>query len=466
MISLPEIPEQTPGTPNYPVIPETIVVHLGRPGQAARNIEVPFGEYIKNVASSEIYPTWPEEALRANILAQISFALNRIYTEWYPSRGYDFDITSSTQYDQAFVEGRDVFENISVLVDEIFNDYIRREGRINPLFAQFCSGTTVTCEGLSQWGSVELANRGLTAEEILRYYYGDDIELVEDAPVAEIPDSYPGRPLEVGQDSGNDVYTIQLSLNRIRQNFPAIPRIPNEDGVFDLETEAAVKVFQSVFNLPVTGIVDKATWYRIKEIYTSVKKLSDLTGEGISPEEVTPLYPNRLTIGDAGISAATVQYYLNVISYFNDQIPEVPIDGIYSADTAASVAAFQQQYGLEPTGITDGPTWYKMQEIYRGILSIVDSQHANQKPAIYPGYILVQGMRGNDVENLQRYLTTISSQQPAIPLTEVTGYFGPRTKAAVEAFQEIYGIPVNGRVGALTWNTITYVYRMLTGESG
>ena len=218
--------------------------------------------------------------------------------------------------------------------------------------------------------------------------------------------------------------------------------------------------------LTVDGIVGKATWYRIKEIYTSVKKLSDLTGEGISPEEVTPLYPNRLTIGDTGISAATVQYYLNVISYFNDQIPEVPIDGIYSADTAASVAAFQQQYGLEPTGITDGPTWYKMQEIYRGILSIVDSQHANQKPAIYPGYILVQGMRGNDVENLQRYLTTISSQQPAIPLTEVTGYFGPRTKAAVESFQEIYGIPVNGRVGALTWNTITYVYRILTGESG
>lgn len=157
------LPESTPPEVRLPVVPETIVVHLGAPNQPAENVEIPFSDYIKNVASSEIYPTWPEEALRANIYAQISFALNRIYTEWYRSRGYDFDITSSTQFDQAFVKDRDVFENVSDIVDEIFNDYLRRPDQANPLFAQFCSGTTVTCDGLSQWGSVDLANQGLDA---------------------------------------------------------------------------------------------------------------------------------------------------------------------------------------------------------------------------------------------------------------------------------------------------------------
>ena len=183
------LPESTPPETRLPVVPETIVVHLGAPNRPAENVEIPFSDYIKNVASSEIYPTWPEEALRANIYAQISFALNRIYTEWYRSRGYDFDITSSTQFDQAFVKDRDVFENVSDIVDEIFNDYLRRPDQANPLFAQFCSGTTVTCDGLSQWGSVDLANQGLDALEILRTYYGDDLELVEDAPIENLTES-------------------------------------------------------------------------------------------------------------------------------------------------------------------------------------------------------------------------------------------------------------------------------------
>ena len=367
------LPESTPPETRLPVVPETIVVHLGAPNQPAENVEIPFSDYIKNVASSEIYPTWPEEALRANIYAQISFALNRIYTEWYRSRGYDFDITSSTQFDQAFVKDRDVFENVSDIVDEIFNDYLRRPDQANPLFAQFCSGTTVTCDGLSQWGSVDLANQGLDALEILRTYYGDDLELVEDAPIENLTESYPGVPLELG-DSNNDVYVIQQSLNRIRRNFPAIPRIPLEDGVFDPATQEAVRVFQQVFNMPVTGVVDKATWYRIKEIYTSVKKLADLYSEGIRLDEAELLYPGQLTVGDTGLPVTTIQYYLNAFAYFNPYIPAVPIDGIYSSDTAAAVEVFQRQYGLDPTGITDRETWYKMQEVYRGILSVVDTE--------------------------------------------------------------------------------------------
>ena len=197
-----------------PVIPENITVHLGRPTESARNVTVPFADYIKNVASSEIYPTWPENALRANILAQISFTLNRIYTEYYRSRGYDFDITNSTAFDQSFVYGRDIFENISQIVDEIFNEYVRRSGSVEPLFAVYCDGINVQCNGVSQWGSVELANQGLTPYEILQYYYGDGIELVTDVPVVGSITSYPGTPLRLGSN-GDEVYFVQTRLNRI-----------------------------------------------------------------------------------------------------------------------------------------------------------------------------------------------------------------------------------------------------------
>ena len=178
-----------------PVIPETITVHLGAPDSAAQNVAVPFVDYIKNVASSEIYPTWPENALRANIYAIISYALNRIYTEWYRSRGYDFDITNTTRYDQAFVPDRDIFENINDIVDEIFDEYVVREGSIQPLFTQFCNGTTSTCAGLSQWGTVPLAEQGLSPLEILKSFYGDDIRILTDTPVDSVGESYPGDPL-------------------------------------------------------------------------------------------------------------------------------------------------------------------------------------------------------------------------------------------------------------------------------
>lgn len=241
----------------YPVVPEYITVHLGAPdNKSAENVSVGFADYIKNVASSEIYPTWPEAALRANIYAQISFALNRIYTEHYRSRGYDFDITNSTAYDQAFVRDRDIFDNISIIVDEIFNDYIVREGYIEPLFAVYCNGTTVTCDGLSQWGSVSLANEGLGAYDILTRYYGEDIGLVENAPVQALEPSPPNILLSEGS-AGNDVKFIQVRLNRISTNYPSIPKIPKVDGVFGVETGNAVREFQRIFTLnrtvPSTG---------------------------------------------------------------------------------------------------------------------------------------------------------------------------------------------------------------------
>ena len=215
----------------YPIIPENITVHLGAPSQNAENVTVPFADYVKNVASSEIYPTWPEEALRANIYAIISYALNRIYTEWYPSRGYNFDITNTTQFDQAFVKDREVFENISLIVDDIFNDYVVRQGEIQPLFTAFCNGTTSQCSGLSQWGTVSLAEQGLTPFEILQNYYGNNIGIVENAPISNNVESYPGVPLRLG-DAGNNVDIIQTQLNRISNNYPAIPKINDPEGVF------------------------------------------------------------------------------------------------------------------------------------------------------------------------------------------------------------------------------------------
>ena len=200
-----------------PYIPASITVHLGPPGSDAENVTVSFPDYIKNVASSEIYPTWEEEAIRANILAQISFALNKIYLEYYPSRGYNVDITSSTAYDQKFIKGRDIFENVSVLVDELFQSYVRRQGTIEPLSTSFCNGTTVTCSGMSQWGSQQLAQQGYSYLDILKYYYGDNIEIVANTPVQELSPSYPGTPLRLGS-SGEGVLAIQGALNRISRN--------------------------------------------------------------------------------------------------------------------------------------------------------------------------------------------------------------------------------------------------------
>lgn len=335
-----------------PVIPENITVHLGRPTESARNVTVPFADYIKNVASSEIYPTWPESALRANILAQISFTLNRIYTEYYRSRGYDFDITNSTAFDQSFVYGRDIFENISQIVDEIFNEYIRRSGSVEPLFAVYCDGINVQCNGISQWGSVELANQGLTPYEILQYYYGDEIEPVRDVPVVGSISSYPGTPLRLGSN-GDEVYFVQTRLNRISRNYPNIPKIANPNGLFSADTEDAVKAFQRQFNLTPDGIVGSATWYAISRIYTAVKRLADINSEGISLDEVTLLFNGQISEGSSGLGVRELQVLLAFIAQFDSAVIPVAIDGIFGSGTRASVESFQYEYGLPVTGTVD-----------------------------------------------------------------------------------------------------------------
>ena len=311
-----------------PFIPERITVHLGPPDSNAENVSVTFPDYVKNVASSEIFPNWPENSLRANIYVISTFALNRIYTEWYRAKGYDFDITNSTQYDQKFINGREIFENISQLTDELFSNYVRRQGYVEPLFTQFCNGTTVTCEGLSQWGTVDLAKQGMTPYEILQYYYGDNIEIVRDAQVMTNTPSYPGIELRLGS-FGNDVRTIQVQLNRIARNYPAIQKISSVDGAFGVQTEDAVKTFQQIFNMPQTGVVDKATWYKIAYIFTSVKKLAELNSEGLRLEEVDKQFKEDLSPGMQNNEVKILQYFLAVIGAYYDSIMPVDITGYY-----------------------------------------------------------------------------------------------------------------------------------------
>lgn len=440
-----------------PIIPQTVTVHLGAPDSSAENVTVPFTEYIKNVASSEIYPTWPENALRANIYAIISFALNRIYTEWYRSRGYDFDITNTTAFDQAFVKERDIFENIGFIVDDIFNDYIVRQNTVQPLFAQFCNGTTSTCAGLSQWGSVALAEQGLAPYDILRRYYGDDINIVENAPVGEITESYPGVVLRIGT-TGNDVKIIQTELNRIAENYPAIPHIAYENGVFGVDTEAAVRKFQEIFSLNQTGTVDKPTWYKIKQYYVGVKGLSDLISEGVSVEEATVPYAETLRIGTQGVQVRTIQYYLNVLAYFNGNLISPPTDGIYGESTAQAVRQYQQYYGLPVTGEVDLNTWVSITGTYNDVLNSLPPEYTEGRAKLYPGYFLSQGMSGEDVRDLQTYLAAIGRNIPQISEIPVTGFFGSQTRNAVAAFQRLYGIPANGTVGPVTWNAIARQY--------
>ena len=443
--------------PLNPVIPTYITVHLGTPGSNAENVTVPFTDYVKNVASSEIYPTWPENAIRANIYAIITFALNRIYTEWYKSRGYNFDITNYTQFDQAFVKDRAIFENVSLIVDEIFNDYVAEQGSVQPFFTQFCNGTTSTCDGLSQWGTVPLAERGLSPIEILKNYYGNDINIINDAPVADATDSYPGTPLKVG-DSGNNVKIIQTQLNAISNNYPAIPKIPALIGIFDVATEDAVKTFQQVFFLDETGIVDKSTWYKIKRIFVGVRRLSELDSIGITKEEASLPYSEELSLGSSGDEVRVIQYYLNVIAYFNQNLNTFPIDGVYGDQTANAVSVFQSFYGISTTGVVDRETWEKIREIYDDIRNNLPENYSGKKAKLYPGYVLSEGMRGENVRDLQTYLARIATYIPQIPAIEVDGIYGPKTAEAVRTFQRLYSIPVSSSVGPITWFNIAREY--------
>lgn len=436
-------------------VPDKITVHLGPPNVMAENITIPFIDYIKNVASSELYPTWPENALRANIHAIVSIALNRYFTEWYRARGYNFDITNSTQVDQAFVNNRGTYDSIDILVDEIFNDYIATEGKIEPLFAEFCDGRISKCSGLHQWGTVDLSNAGYTPEEILEYYYGDNI-FIKTAPTGQ-PAYRFKIPLQVG-DSGLDVLRKQLQLSRISVNFPAISRIDNIDGFFNEQTENVVKEFQKVFNLPVTGIIDLSTWYKISSIYQAVTKLAERTSEGIMLKQYEDILADVLLRGDIRPRVSFLQYLLNLMSLYYPSIPEIAITSVFDEQTRLAVIEYQKTMNLEPTGIVNPATWESLYNNGIGILRTLPPQ------AIFLPYVRYPrdygpGDSGPGVFIIQEMLHYISLIIPVIPYVELTEVFDSATENAVKAFQNLMKLDPTGVVDEVTWNTLTNIYR-------
>jgi len=445
-------------------IPDFITVHLGAPtNTTARNVRVPFIDYIKNVTSSEIYATWPKNSLIANVHAIVTFALNRIFTEWYPSRGFNFDITNSTAFDQYYRPGAQIFQSISRVVDDYFNVYAHRRGFRNPFFTSFCSGTTATCAGLSQWGTVTLANQGRTPLEILRHFYPNDIMLTESNNIQGITTSFPGTALRVGS-TGSAVRRMQDDLNRIRVNFPLIPRITNPNGTFGPETEAAVRAFQRSFNLAQDGVIGRATWNEITRVYTAVSRLAELDAEG-KRYTIGENPPNViLRRGSRGADVRQLQFLLNFISQFNNAVPPVIEDSLFELQDENAVMAFQRAYGLPPDGVVGPATWNKLYAVYRGIRENVPLPPTPTPPISppptsgvgrpFPGTLLRLGSRGDDVRQIQTWLNMVRPEIPGNPILAVDGIFGPITQAAVIAFQRRFGLASDGIVGPITWGEL------------
>ncbi len=435
------------------VIPETIRVHLGAPGADARNVTVPFLDYIKNVASSEIYPTWPDNSLISNIIAQVSLVLNRLYTEWYPSQGYDFDITNSTAYDQYYVHERGIFEKISTVADAYFTNYIARGRQLEPLFAQYCDGANTTCDGMSQWGTVSLARKDYTPLRILQYYYGNDIQIREGQVAENPPESFPGT-LEQGNISP-EVLTLQNRLNRIAIAFPSIPFILPASGTFGATTALAVRAFQRLFRLNETGTVNRETWYRIQYIYTAVKKLAELGSEGEYPQSDT--FGGRvLQVGSRGNEVLRMQQYLAFISdeLGQDTLSRPEVNGIFDSETQDAVRQFQNYYGLVQTGTVNEATWNAIVTSYYAL----GGGEATSDARPYPGTLLRRGSSGTDVAWVQTMLNAVAAVDLSLPTLAVDGVFGPQTEQNVRTFQSQYGLAVDGIVGPLTWEALTREY--------
>ena len=453
-------PEENPNARvlNEVVIPKKITVHLGKPSANVSNVTVGFQEYIANVASSEVYPTWPEEALRANILAQISLALNRIWTEWYPSRGYSFNITGSPGYDQAYVAGRTVFAVMERLTAELFNTYVRRSGDQEPYFTEYCDGKQVTCPGMKQWGTVDRANEGKNALQILRYYYGDRVQLVTTNNIASIPSSWPGVTLKLGS-TGTSVSTLQRQLSRIAKDYPSFGK-PEVTGTFDAATEQCVKKFQKQFSLTADGLVGKSTWYKISYIYVSVKDLAELTSEGetATGTESTGTWPGVvLRRGSTGSEVEQVQFWLSELAQFNSALPNLTVDGNFGAATERAVKIFQQEQGLTADGIVGQATWDALYAAWLDMQSDLGG-------TAWPGVLLRRGDTGMEVRLVQFWLRLAAENYTSLAAVSVDGSFGASTEKAVTAFQSLFGLTADGIVGRATWNKLNEVALAVANE--
>ena len=384
------------------IIPKNITVHLGKPAASARNVTVSFRDYIANVASSEVYPTWP---------------------------------------------------------DDIFNTYIRKTGTVNPYYSEYCDGKSVTCPGLKQWGTVTLANQGRNALQILKYYYGNDIEIIRTSNIQSIPQSYPGSPIRQG-DSGTAVFTLQRQLNRITKDYPFLGLL-TVDGVFGAKMAATVRAFQKQFNLTADGVVGRQAWYKISYIYVSVKDLAELTSEGeVSSGTLSDgtWGGTVLRTGSTGSAVEQLQFWLNTLAQYESSIPSLTVDGVYGTGTANTVRAFQRKYGLTVDGVVGRDTWTELYDQFRSI------QSDNGTPNAYPGTALREGASGQNVRLVQFWLKIARTVYSNLNNITVDGKFGSATTAAVKRFQTYFGLTSDGVVGRTTWNKLYEVYNDIANK--
>ena len=365
-------------------------------------------------------------------------------------------ITNSTSYDQAFIDGRDIFANISRLVDAQFTDYIVRRGHVEPMFSSYCNGTTATCAGLSQWGSYYLAMQGYTPYRILQYYYGSDIDLVFNAPQANVYPSFPGRLLRRGSE-GEEVRTLQIRLRRIARSFPAIPLVNVNTGVFDAATEAAARAFQRTFGLTPDGVVGQNTWNRTISIFNAVKRLNELDSEGISLADATNMYQSNLRLGDHGFAVYALQHYLDFIGRFRPAVGRVTADGVFGPATDCALRAFQSLYGLTVDGVAGRSTHNALLTAYT---ELYNSLSPVQARPFYPNYAFSQGDTGEKVRLLQTMLAALAQRIPGLNALIPDGVYGQATAAAVTAFQRYAQLPVSGDTGILTWNAVLSTYNL------
>ena len=445
---------------SFPEIPAYITIHMGKVNSEADNVTVSFPDYIKSVSSSQLDPNIPTDALYAIIYAQITLALNRILSRFYRTRGYNFDITNDPDVDQLYVYMHPTYDNVNRIVDNIFNEYISRENENMPISAEICYDS-IRCRGLSVESSIEMAENGMSYEEILKYAYGRNIYIVKDAIVSGLPNelmlTYPIYPME----KNSSVSSLQLALNRVGANYVTIPKIENVNGLYDDATVNAVIEFQKIFDLNPTGYFEKDTYYKLLYIYNSVKQLNILVEMGVELSEILPELRADLSYGSVGNIVKLLQYYLYFVSVFDNRVLPPQIIGVFGEKTYQSVVSFQRIFGFEPNGIVDSGVWNYLLDVYESLYSTLPPSAFSESAASYFGNILVLGSVGAEVRYLQGYLNEVGKFYDEIPNLTVNGVYDEQTENAVKAFQRLFGIKETGVTTSTTWDILSGVYNAI-----
>lgn len=448
--------------PQFPTIPESIRLHLGPPDSRADDITLPFPEYIMTVASSELSPLWPESALSANIYAIISLALSRLLTSYYPSRGYDFDITSSPAHDQKYIRGRERYCNVSALAGTLIGSYIARRGGVEPLEARLSRGEENIPGFLSQSGALELARRGYTPLEILKRYFGADIGIIKNVPFAGMNTPGIGFPLIPGSRSP-DVARMQIILNRLSDSYPTIPKIPRADGIYGPATADAVSELRRISGLPAEGnrerdgIINRSAWCAINGLYRAVKNLEEAGGE-LAYSDARRITSRTLSLGDTGEEVASLQRLLTFLSCYYPEVARIEDDGVFGEETLEAVTSAQRALGLPIDGIAGRETISALLGAAGGALERTPEDYADCDSIPFAGKNFGLGEETDEVASLQRYLGTISSYCHEVSPLAVTGYFGNHTRESLMSAQELLGLRPTGSVDRESWEAVAGLY--------